>query len=210
MKNTDSVRDFYEDAADGYSQMMDQEIALPVYDEVLSGLVDRIRTIEGAILDTSCGSGHMLAKLRDDYQVSNSLLGADLSPRMVELSQKKLGGDVTILEADMRVLDAVSAESCAAIISFYSLHHIVADELESCFSEWHRVLVAGGQLVIATWEGEGAIDYGYETNMCAQRFTFFQLEEALLASRFQVDAHRTQSVDDFEMDGLYISATCVR
>ena len=42
LSSRDEVRNFYDDAADDYNNMMDEEIQLPLYGEVLSNLIQRI------------------------------------------------------------------------------------------------------------------------------------------------------------------------
>ncbi|HPE70374.1 MAG TPA: hypothetical protein PLF96_13710, partial [Thermotogota bacterium] len=54
------VCQMYDEIADTYSEMMEGEIGLPVYSEILGRLKDRIEPIPGVLLDTACGSGHML------------------------------------------------------------------------------------------------------------------------------------------------------
>lgn len=204
------LRDFYDEAARGYSEMMDGEIDLPVYAEELGGLVQRIESIEGAIVDTSCGSGHMLEKLRSELPVERALIGVDLSPAMITLTQNRLGKSVTAYACDMRRLERVAGESCAAVISYFALHHLGADDLVSCFEEWRRVLVPGGQLLLATWEGEGAIDYGGDSAMVTRRYLEAEILAALESAGFEASAHRTREVDGMEMDAVFISATGTR
>jgi hypothetical protein len=61
------VREFYESSADWYSNMMDTEIDLPVYSDTLGRLAERIADIPGPVIDTSCGSGHMLSRYHERY-----------------------------------------------------------------------------------------------------------------------------------------------
>ncbi len=200
------VRAFYDDSADGYNDMMDEEIKLPLYDVVLSGLADRISSLDGPVLDSSCGSGHMLEMLQKKYTHRRQLLGLDLSPKMVTIARERLGGTASISQGDMSDLAEISDDTCAAVISFFSLHHIGASELVACFTEWHRVLVLRGQLVIATWEGEGTIDYGDQSGILTQRYKESELVDALKAANFQIESHSVQPVEGFEMDAVHIIA----
>lgn len=84
------VRIMYEETADSYSKMMASEIELPIYSDTLSKLAARTSEIPGLIIDTSCGSGHMLELYHDKFDSSHSLIGVDLSPRMVEIAEKRL------------------------------------------------------------------------------------------------------------------------
>ena len=165
--SAEKVREFYEENADSYNSMMDVEIDLPMYAAALSGLAQRIATIDGAVLDSSCGTGHMLERLKDQYAPGRQLLGVDLSPQMVAISQQRLGCAATVVEGDMSTLCHVPDGSCAAVLSFFALHHVDVEGMGTCFVEWYRVLKTGGQLLVATWEGEGNIDYGEHADIAA-------------------------------------------
>ncbi len=65
----------YEDTADSYAQMMDAEIDLPVYSDVLGRLRDRIADKPRAVVDTVCGSGHLLSKYHERFEPNRPLLG---------------------------------------------------------------------------------------------------------------------------------------
>jgi ubiquinone/menaquinone biosynthesis C-methylase UbiE len=207
LASRDELQEFYNDSAEMYDQMMDEEIKLPLYGEVLDRLVESIAAVEGPVLDTSCGSGHMLLLLGEKDPQRRPLLGIDIAPKMVAIASKRLGDAAQISLGDMRDLPHIADDSCAAVISFFSLHHIGADELAGCFAEWQRVLVAGGQLLVATWEGEGVIDYGEHSDILTQRYTEAQLLDAITTANLQVQSHSIQPVEEFDMDGLHITAT---
>jgi len=187
--------------------MMNEDIKLPLYDEVLSGLAERISSIDGPVLDTSCGSGHMLEKLRNEHTHQRQLLGFDLSSKMVVIARERLGNVARVSQGDMRGLDEVPDDACAAVISFSSLHHIGATESVGCFTEWHRVLVPTGNLVVAAWEGEGAIDYGDHSEIMSHRYKDSELIEATEAVGFQTESHSVRPIEGFEMDAVLVTAT---
>ena len=133
------IREFYDDSADSYSTMMDDEIDLPMYAELLGGLAGRISNLDGAILDSSCGSGHILEQLKDTYVPGRRFHGIDLSPRMVAISQQRLGNAATIAEGDMAELHHLLDDSCAAVLNFFALHHVDLKGMLACFMAWHPV-----------------------------------------------------------------------
>ncbi|NKB67327.1 MAG: methyltransferase domain-containing protein [Candidatus Latescibacteria bacterium] len=203
----EKVRAFYEESADSYDSMMDAEIELPMYTTALGGLAQRIAAFDGAVLDSSCGSGHMLEKLKDQYTPGRQFIGVDLSPRMVAIAQKRLGRTATIVEGDMAALVHVQDASCAAVLSYFALHHVDLESMQSCFAAWHRVLKTGGQLLVATWEGEGTIDYGDQTNMVACRYRPEQIAQAAHTTDFSIDSNCVEEVEGMEMDAVYLTAT---
>ena len=90
LSSSDEVRKLYEETADSYNEMMGQEIQLPIYAEVLENLATKLTSISGSILDSSCGTGHMLELIRDRYLQNRDLIGIDLSPKMVRLARNRL------------------------------------------------------------------------------------------------------------------------
>jgi ubiquinone/menaquinone biosynthesis C-methylase UbiE len=164
------VRQLYEGSVDSYAEMMDSEIDLPVYSDTLGRLAERVADILGQVIDTSCGPGHMLFRYHERHDPRRSLLGIDLSPRMVAIADSRLGSIATIMIGDMRDLGTVESDSSAAVLSFFAIHRIGPKEIYTAIQEWHRVLRPGGQLVVAAWEGDGPIDYGGESDVVALRY----------------------------------------
>lgn len=201
---SNEVREMYEDTADSYAQMMDAEIDLPVYADVLRRLRDRIAKTPGTVVDTACGSGHMLSMYHERYDQKHPLLGVDLSPRMVSIAEKKLGPHARLAVGDMRDLSSVESGSSSAIINFFALHHLDFEGIKLAFREWWRILVPGGQLVVATWEGSGAIDYGDESDIVAFRYGSNELRTLAQEAGFSIARCVVEPVEDFPMDAVYL------
>lgn len=201
------VRTMYDASADSYAAMMDAEIACFVYTDTLGRLSKRIACIPGSLIDTSCGSGHMLSVYRERFDEKRPLFGVDLSPRMVEISSSKLGASAEIWIGDMRELTTVATNSVAAVINFFSIHHLDSEGVRLALREWHRVLTLGGQLLLAAWEGVGTIDYGEDSNIVAFRFTSDEISSWVRSSGFVVDRCVVEPVDAISMDAVYLEAT---
>ncbi len=204
---TKDVREMYEVTADAYAKMMDTEIFLPVYADVLGRLQDRIRTKKGLLIDTACGSGHMLSMFRERFDRGRPILGVDLSPRMVAIAANRLGNNCTVI-GDMRDLSMVASGSAAAVMNFFAVHHIDPDDVFTAMTEWYRVLCSGGQLVLAAWEGAGAIDYGEESEIVALRYTAPELTSCCEKAGFAVTRCIVEEVADFPMHAVYVE--CVK
>ena len=204
--STDEVRKMYDETADSYALMMDTEIRLPVYADVLGRLRDRITNTTGAVVDTACGSGHMLSMYRERYDQKHALLGIDLSPRMVAIAEEKLGPEARVTVGDMRDLSFVEDESCSAVLNFFALHHVNSVDVRLVFREWFRILGPGGQLVVATWEGDGAIDYGGESDIVALRYSGKEIAAWAEEAGFVITRCVVEPVEDFPMDAVYLEA----
>ncbi|MBT5709242.1 methyltransferase domain-containing protein [bacterium] len=201
------VREMYDPKAESYSAMMDTDIALPLYTERLSKLSESIADTHGPLIDTSCGPGHMLSLYRERFDKKRPLVGVDLSPRMVALASARLGSDVDIRVGDMRRLEFVKDGSAAGAISFFALHHLAPEEVRSALQEWRRIIVSGGQLLIATWEGRGLIDYGTHSNLVALRYTKKEITAWVESAGFAVSRCLVEPVEGMEMDAVYLEAT---
>ena len=201
------VRDLYENSAESYAAMMDAEIDLPVYSNTLARLAERIVDISGPLVDTSCGSGHMLFMYRERFDPERRLVGIDLSPRMVSIARTRLDPSVEVFTGDMRELQQVETGSAAAALSFFALHHLGPDEVPPALAEWRRVLRPGGQLLVATWEGTGAIDYGEESDVVALKYTERQIVDWTEAAGFLVDRCVVEPVAGMSMDAIYVEGT---
>jgi len=203
----DAVREMYDAEAESYSTMMDSEIGHPLYSDTLVRLHAGIANLSGAIIDAPCGSGHMLAMYHENYDQERALVGIDLSPRMVAIAANRLGSAAEIMVGDIRKLDAVPSDSAAAVISHFAFHHLDADGILDALVEWHRVLRAGGQLVIGAWEGAGVLDYGDTTDLVAIKHGADELESMMRESGFSISRNVVELDDEMMMNAVYIDGT---
>ncbi len=204
--STDAVRQLYEASADSYAAMMDSEIDLPLYASVLSRLKENLSTTPGILIDTSCGSGHMLSMYHEQFDAVRPLLGIDVSPSMVKIASARLGTSANVSVGDMRELPMVDDGAAAAVISFFVLHHLEPPDVRAALGEWCRVLVPGGHILIAAWEGEGAIDYGDSSDVVALRYGEPLLSTWTREAGFTITRSVVEPVDGMEMDAVYLEA----
>lgn len=202
----EETRAMYDQTAEGYAELMDSEIHLPIYAETLKRLSESIDDLPGYLLDTSCGSGHMLAMYRERFDRDRPLLGIDLSPQMVAIAQSKLGPSGKVSLGDMRDLSALESESAAAVLSYFAVHHLNPEEVQAVLKEWHRVLALDGRLVVAAWEGTGTIDYGESSKLIALRYQSDQLLSWAQAAGYRILRCVTEPVEEMPMDAIYFEA----
>jgi ubiquinone/menaquinone biosynthesis C-methylase UbiE len=198
------VRDMYDATADSYAEMMNTEIGLPVYADTLRRLRTLIADTPGALIDTACGSGHMLSMYHEQYDPQRVLVGIDASPGMVSIAQQRLGSGARIFIGDMRKLSEIVSGSAAAVLNWYAIHHLEARGLRESMREWFRVLAPGGHLFVAAWEGVGRIDYGDTSSIIALRHNSAELAKLAEETGFTISRCAVEPVEDFPMDAVYL------
>ena len=202
-----AVREMYEASAVAYAQMMDDEIGQPLYVETLERLMRDIRGVPGAIVDVACGSGHMLEAVARDTRQDRALVGVDLSPHMVAITARRVGPLGRAIVGNMTRLEMLPDASAAAVINFFALHHVDPAGVRAALREARRILVDGGTLTSATWEGVGPIDYGEHSDIVALRYRSDELRRWAEDAGLAVTHCVVKPVDGFPMDAIYLSAT---
>jgi SAM-dependent methyltransferase len=98
------------------------------------------------VLDAGCGPGWYADWLaRHEAQV----VAVDISPRMAEIAQARLGSRGMVHAADMGDLRHVLPDAALdLIVCSLAIHYVAA--LEPLFIEWARLLKPGGRLVFST------------------------------------------------------------
>jgi ubiquinone/menaquinone biosynthesis C-methylase UbiE len=206
ISSADAVREMYDSTAESYASMMDTEIDDPMYADILQRLRSRLENIPGMIIDAPCGSGHMLSMYHATYDKERRLFGVDLSPQMVAITQRRLGAAVETAVCDIRQLEMLADNSAAAVISHFGFHHLDLSGVSDACKEWHRVLIDGGQLVLAAWEGSGAIDYGEHADLVAVRHKAVDLQKILADIGFDELKCDVEFDEEMAMDAVYIEA----
>ena len=68
------------------------------------------------------------------------------------------------------------------------------------------IVRSSGQLLIAAWEGEGAIDYGNEFDIVALKYRSDEMASWTRAAGFTVTRCITEPVEEMAMDAIYLEA----
>lgn len=215
---SDTVRDMYEEWAESYASLMDSEIEQAVYARVLGNLAAATAGINGPVVDTSCGSGHMLAMYSDRFDANRQLIGIDISPAMIKIAHRRFGTKASFVVGDMGNVGAAlsslggstpppPALSAAAVISFFSIHHLDAERVLPVLRSWHDVLAPGGRLLIAAWEGTGTIDYGDSNQITAYRYSREEITSWASLAGFTVTRCTVEAVEGMGMDAVYLEGS---
>jgi ArsR family transcriptional regulator len=146
-ERTAATRQFFDDIAPDWDRMTA---------EVL-GSLDLGRELQARLpkcacsADLGCGPGDMLAILA---KTSDSVIGVDNSPRMLELAEERFSGDasMSLRIGELTHLPLRDWEADCAVMSLV-LHHLPRPI--DAIREAGRVLKIGGRLLIAEFERHG-------------------------------------------------------
>jgi len=181
------VRDVYDAMAADYAASFGSDLdKLPLDTEILD-LLARRAAGRGPVLDIGCGPAHLGAYLAAR---GARVVGLDLAPRMLAEARRQRGElELGTAVADLRQLP-VATGSCAAAVSFYTLHHLPRPELAGTLGEFRRVLAPGGELALAVHEGEGEFVGRSDPLVMCTLYSAAELESALARAQLRVETVR--------------------
>jgi ubiquinone/menaquinone biosynthesis C-methylase UbiE len=133
---------------------------LPFFEVFGRDLIEAAAIVPGErVLDLACGRGACLRPAAEAVGASGFVLGVDLSPAMIELTDKELVRD-GIANARVEVGDAehlnLDGESFDAVTCGFAVFMFPA--LAQALSECRRVLKDGGRFAASTF-ADGMLDY---------------------------------------------------
>lgn len=140
----DAVAATYARLLPDFSFEADEDIA------VLQTFISELHYSESPILDAGCGAGRLIPLLTN---AGLKPLGCDLSPGMIEQARAKYP-NTDFCVSDLRELP-FEDHYFSGIISWYSLIHFSGSDLCQALEEFMRVLVPGGEILLAFQAGEG-------------------------------------------------------
>lgn len=196
-----ATQSFYsEETAEFYAKTMVDEMTKlrPRLERFAAGLP------EGIILDTSCGTGDMLAFFASLGRPA--LHGVDLSAAMLAKARARCP-TAEFTQGDMTVLEGWEAGSCAGVISSFAVHHLKADQAAEAVRRWASLLAPGGKLFLAGWEGSGDMDCGEDApkDLVARKYSRATLESWLTDAGLAVSDVELEK--DEMGDSVYFQAT---
>jgi SAM-dependent methyltransferase len=113
----------------------------------LAGRVDF--TGVSQVLELACGSGRLTAHIVQQLPTNAAFTATDLSEDMIRLAKTKVPSDrITWAQADMMELPFDNRSQDLVLCQFALM--LVPDQ-QKAFSEIHRILKPGGQLLFSTW-----------------------------------------------------------
>lgn len=176
----------YDRVAHRYHELFGDELDRKPYDRTL---LDEFAAhfAPGALIhDVGCGpTGHIGHYLRTR---GLHVIGSDVSPRCVELASACHPG-MEFLVMDMADL-MLEDRSIDGIVSYYSIIHTPKRWVPRMLRELHRVLKAGGKLLLSVKEGreEGYLEefLGFRTRIYFTEFEQDEVARLLTGSGFEI------------------------
>ncbi|WP_129261177.1 class I SAM-dependent methyltransferase [Streptomyces sp. M3] len=149
-----AVRESYDTVAADYAAFVKAPAELdPLSRGMLGSFAEVVRTAgRGPVADLGCGPGKVTAYLAG---LDLSVLGVDLSPKMIELARQAYPG-LDFAVGSMTALPVEDGE-LGGILAYYSVHHTPAELLPVVFAQFTRALAPGGHLMMAGHVGDGEI-----------------------------------------------------
>lgn len=167
-----ATRASYDAVAVDYEKLLRDELAAKPMDRAALGVFAELVLASGAgpVADIGCGPGRITAYL---HTLGCDAFGMDLSPGMVAVARERYP-ELRFEVGSMTALD-VADSSLSGLVAWYSVIHIPSDLLPNVFADFCRVLVPGGQLLIAFQVGDERVHldqaYGHAVSIDAYRLT---------------------------------------
>lgn len=154
MSNNPLAYAAYQELADAYAANIDSKPHNAFYDR--PAMLSLLPDIQGQkVLDAGCGPGAYAEEL---VARGATVVGCDISERMLQLAQERLKGTVDLLLVDLtQPLTMFAAEEFDVINSPLCLDYI--EDWQSLFGEFRRVLKPDGVLLFSC--GHPAFDAEY-------------------------------------------------
>lgn len=177
--------------------------------ELLARVAELASPLGHPVLDLGCGPGHVTRHLHD---LGVPVRGLDLSPAMIELAHQ-LNPDIAFEVGDMLELD-LESWSLGGAVAFYSLIHLVPDDVALVLGALSSAIEPGGPLLMAVHEGEGLLSsdkvLGHPVTMAVRLYRADELATMAEAAGFDVEVAETRPPYPDEegiTDRAYVLAT---
>lgn len=193
--------------AERYAETLGNELAHKAFDRAF---LDRFAALvpDGAMVgDVGCGPGHVARALAER---GLRVHGIDIAPEMIERARS----DAPELRFDVGDLLALPVDDGAwgGALAFYSLIHVVREDLETALRELARVVAPGGALAVAVHAGHGTIEadevMGAQVHIVATLFELDELAGAITAAGFELleRTRRAPYPEEHPTERIYVLA----
>jgi SAM-dependent methyltransferase len=147
----DTTRASYDRIAEDYAKRYRAALTeVPFERAMLAAFAELVLGAGGGLVaDIGSGPGHVTEYLN---RLGLTMFGVDLSPGMLAVARRAYPA-LRFDAGTMTALDLPDG-ALAGVVAFYSIIHIPTDRLGQVFAEFHRVLAAGGHVLLAFQRGD--------------------------------------------------------
>ena len=190
-----ATRAAYDLVAFDYAELLRMELADKPVDRAMLRVFAEL--VHGRVADMGCGPGRITAHLAE---LGIDAFGIDLSPAMVAVARR----EHPTLQFEVGSMESLVTPDAAlgGIVAWYSIIHTPASRLPAVFAEFHRVLTAGGLLLLAFQVGDEprhlSHAYGHDIVLDAYRLQPESIADLLAAAGFTVEAQLIREPDTSE------------
>lgn len=147
----DYIKDVFTEIADYYDEM-NEIMSMHMVQGWHKFMMKKAGDISGKrCLDVGTGTGEIAFHVARKAGAGSTVVGVDITPRMLELAAKKESGLDLPVRIDWKVGDALNLDypdgSFDLVTSGYMLRNVT--DIQKAVSEMHRVLAPGGRVVVA-------------------------------------------------------------
>jgi SAM-dependent methyltransferase len=146
-----ATRDSYDAVAADHPDLVNADLDDRPFDRALFAAFAELVCAGGnrRVADVGCGAGRVTVLLS---RLGLDAFGIDLSPGMVALARRTYP-QLCFEEGSMLALD-VPAAALGGLLAYYSIIHIAPEQRREAFTEFCRVLVPGGMLMLVFQIGD--------------------------------------------------------
>ncbi len=201
--NLEEVRRGYTLLGAHFPDRMSTDLATKPWDravlQVFADLVLGDRAAQpGPVADVGCGLGRLTAHL---HALGLDAFGVDVTPAMVAAARRD-HPHLRFVEGSMLELD-VPDGSLAGVLAFYSIIHLLPDQLPAALAEFHRALRPGAPVLLAFQVGDDVRRVereagGERVELDYRRWQPTVVEDGLRRAGFSVQASLLREPDDTE------------
>jgi SAM-dependent methyltransferase len=177
----------YDRVAEEYANQFQNEMDHKPFDrKMLDWLAEKVDSL-GPICDLGCGPGQVARYLQSR---GAAVCGVDLSPEMVRRAQQ-LNPSIPFQQGNMLALTDVPEEAFGGIAAFYSILHVPRPDVVAALTEWRRVLIPSGPLLIAFHIGQEVLHkdewWGHEVSLDFIFYTTSEMKQYLREAGFELE-----------------------
>jgi trans-aconitate methyltransferase len=187
--NVGEVRDAYSALADRYISLFGS--VQQVHPDDLSLVRRQLGDLTGPVLDLGCGPGQLTGYL---HSLGVDVSGIDLVPEFLSHAQAAHPGIAFTLGS----IDTLNApdHTLSGILAWYSLIHLLPEDLDGALARLHGALAPGGALLVGFFPGAEVVSFEHKV-VLAYKWPVDEFAERLTRAGF-VEIERTGRPADGE------------